>query len=74
MEITINIKNKKNASSFLELLKTIDYVEVVDVSEGEPGLLEEHRIILDERLNKVEAGEVTFKSWDLIKKKYGMIY
>lgn len=74
MEITINIKNKKNASSFLELLKTIDYVEVVDVSEDKHGLIEEHRIILDERLNKVEAGEVTFKSWDSIKKNYGMVF
>ncbi len=33
MEVTVNIKNKKKIAAFLNLIKEIDYVELVDVKE-----------------------------------------
>lgn len=70
MELTINIKNKENIDSFLKLIKKIDYVEIVDVKEDSSDLPVEHKVLLDERLKKVEEGKTTFKNWDLVKSKY----
>jgi hypothetical protein len=30
----------------------------------------EHKILLDERLKRVEEGKITYKNWNLLKKKY----
>ena len=70
MELTISIKDPKDIASFLNLIRKYDYVEIVDVKESNPDLPMEHRILLDERLKRVEDGKTSFKSWDLIKKKY----
>jgi hypothetical protein len=70
MELTINIKGQKNIASFLNLIREIDYVEIIDVKEESSDLPVEHKILLDERLKRVEEGKTTFKSWDLVKSKY----
>ncbi len=69
MELTVNIKEQSKIAAFLNLIKEIDYIEIIDVKEeGEFPI--EHRVLLNERLQKIENGETSFKSWDLIKKKY----
>lgn len=70
MKLTVNIKEQKDISAFLNLIKEIDYVEIVDIKDdvGEPSV--EHRDLLDKRLQRIEKGETTFKNWNLIKKKY----
>lgn len=70
MELTINIKDQKKIVSFINHLRQFDYVEIVDVNEEYSEIPEEHKKLLDERLKLVEEGKVTYKSWDLIKKKY----
>jgi hypothetical protein len=70
MELTINIKDPKDIASFLNLIRKFDYVEIVDVKENNPDLLTEHKILLDERLKRIEEGKTSFKNWDLIKTKY----
>jgi hypothetical protein len=70
MELTINIKGQKNIASFLNLIRKIDYVEIIDVKEESSDLPVEHKILLDERLKRVEEGKTTFKNWDLVKSKY----
>lgn len=70
MELTLNIKNQKDIASFLNLIRKIDYVEIVDVKENSPDLPVEHKKLLDERLKSVENGKTSFKNWDLVKKKY----
>lgn len=69
MELTINIKDKKNMASFLNLIRKYDYVEIVDVKEDSSYFPVEHKILLDERLKRVEEGNTTFKNWDLVKSK-----
>jgi hypothetical protein len=70
MEVTINIKGQKNITSFLNLIRKYDYIEIIDVKEDISDMPYEHKILLDERLGKLEDGKVLFKSWDSIKKKY----
>jgi len=70
MELTISIKDPKDIASFLNLIRKYDYVEIVDVKENDPDLPMEHRILLDERLKRIEDGQTSFKNWDLIKNKY----
>jgi hypothetical protein len=70
MELTINIKDPKDIASFLNLIRKFDYVEIVDVKENNPEIPIEHRILLDERLKRIEDGTTSFKNWDLIRNKY----
>jgi hypothetical protein len=70
MELTINIKDQAKIAAFLNLIKKMDYVEIIDVKEGSDKLPLEHRNLLDKRLQRLKNGETTFKNWDLIKMKY----
>jgi hypothetical protein len=70
MELTINIKDKKNLASFLNLIRKFDYIEIVDVKEDSSDLPIEHKMLLDERMKRVEEGKTSFKNWDLVKRKY----
>ena len=70
MELTINIKDQKKIASFINHLRQFDYVEIIDVNDDNSEIPVAHKTILDERLKLVEEGKVTYKSWDLIKKKY----
>ncbi|MGM0620688.1 MAG: hypothetical protein ACQETJ_06565 [Bacteroidota bacterium] len=70
MELTVNIKDQAKIAAFLNLIKKMDYVEIVDVKEGSDKLPLEHRDLLDKRLQRIKNGETTFKNWDLIKMKY----
>lgn len=71
MELTINIKNSKDIATFFNLIKKMDNVEIVDVKEDDEPLLHEHKVILEERLKRIESGETTFTKWELIQDKYG---
>ena len=70
MELTVSIKDQEKVAIFLNLLKNIDYVELIEVSEDRKDFMPEHVDILTKRLQKIEKGQVGFKSWDLIKAKY----
>lgn len=69
MELTVNIKEQSKIAAFLNLIKTMDYIDIVSVKDEE-SLPPEHRALLDERMQKIEKGASTFKPWDTIKKKY----
>ena len=70
MKITVNIKEQKKIATFLNFIKEIDYIEIVNLKEESQELPAEHRDLLDKRLQRLENGETTFKDWDLIKQKY----
>jgi len=70
MKLTVNIKEQSKIAAFLNLIKEIDYIEIVNVKEELLELPTEHKDLLDKRLQRIENGETTFKDWDLIKKKY----
>lgn len=64
----------------IELLQKLTWAEKFDMiqflwneiaSENEKlDIPEDHRIILQQRLDRIERGEATFKSWDEIRSKY----
>ena len=70
MELTISIKEQTKLAFFVKLLQEFEYVEIIDIKEDTPLLPNEHRELLKNRLKRIEKGETSFKSWDLIKKKY----
>ncbi len=70
MELTINIKEQKKIDFLISLLREFDYVEIIDIKENETIIHDEHRKLLDERLEKILNRKTSFKSWDLIKEKY----
>jgi hypothetical protein len=70
MKLTVNIKEQSKIAAFLNLIKEIDYIEIVEVKEESHELPAEHKDLLDKRLQSIENGETAFKKWDLIKKKY----
>lgn len=70
MELTINIKDNKYITSFLNLLRKFDYIEIIDVKEDSYDIPEEHKMLLDERLKMVEEGKTSFRDWEMVKKKY----
>ncbi len=70
MELTINIKDKKYITSFLNLLRKFDYIEIIDVKEDTYDIPEEHRMLLDERLKMVEEGKTSFRDWEMVKNRY----
>jgi len=70
MELTVNIKEQSKIATFLNLIKDLDYIEIVNLKEEPPELPAEHKDLLDKRLQRIKNGETNFKNWDLIKKKY----
>lgn len=70
MELTINIKKQSKLLDFLNLIKDIDYIEVKNILENISDIPNEHQIILEKRLQKIDAGEVNFKNWDEIQSNY----
>ena len=70
MELTISIKEQSKLAFFIRLLEEFDFVEIIDMHEKSTTIPEEHAQLLNERLEKIEAGLETFTSWDSIKQKY----
>ena len=70
MELTVIIKEQSKIAAFLNLIKEIDYIEIVNVKEELQKLPIEHKNLLNKRLQRIENGETTFKNWNLTKKKY----
>jgi len=70
MELTIHISELSKIAAFLNLIKEIDYIEIITVKEESTEIHIEQRKLIDKRLQSIENGETTFTNWDLIKKKY----
>ncbi|MBN2892610.1 MAG: addiction module protein [Bacteroidales bacterium] len=70
MELTISVKEKQKADFLIKLLQELNFVEIIDFKEDDDIYPDEHKRIIQERLEKIAKGETTFKSWNDIKKKY----
>jgi len=73
MELTISIKEQQKIAFFLKLLQEFDYIEIMDIKEDEILFSDEHKELIKKRLERIESGNTTFKSWDTIKQKYEKI-
>ena len=70
MQLTINIKEEEKSSFFINLLQELDFIEILDINEDEEFFPKEHKILLEERLEKIVSGKTKFNNWDVIKKRY----
>jgi len=70
MELTISIKEQSKLAFFIKLLQEFSYIEILDINENILSIPVEHKLLLEQRLQRIINGETTFKSWDLIKEKY----
>jgi hypothetical protein len=70
MELTISIKEQSKIQFLLQLLKEFEYVEILGIKDDNSEFPIEHQELLEKRLKSIELGKTSFKSWDLIKKKY----
>jgi len=70
MELTINIKEQSKLAFFIKLLQEFNYVEIIDIKENVATLQPEHKSLLKKRLERIESGETTFKSWDKIRSNF----
>ena len=70
MELTVSIKEHSNIAAFLNVIKKLDYIEIIDVRGDVEELPLEYRRLLEERLQRNERGETAFRNWDLIKQEY----
>jgi len=70
MELTINIKEQQKIAFFIKLLEEFDYIEITDIKDDKSTISENHKILIDRRLNQIENGETSFQTWDIIKQKY----
>ena len=70
MELTVDIKKQNDITAFLNLLKELDHIEIVNVKEENQELPSEHKDLLDEKIHRIKNNKTTFKNWDSIKKKY----
>ena len=73
MTYTIKIaETSPKAKSIIEMFKMLavdyDFLQITE-TEDLSSLSDEHKKLLDNRLEKIEKGESTFKNWDIIKQK-----
>ncbi len=72
MELVLNITEKNKIDLFLNLIKEFSFVELVSVNDNESNIPENHRELLDQRIQAIDAGEASFRSWDVIKNEYNI--
>ncbi len=54
----------------MSLLQEFHYIEITDMQDDTPNFPDEHKTLLDERLVRIERGETSFRSWEIIKQRY----
>ena len=70
MELVLNITEKNKIDLFLNLIKEFSFVELVSVNDNEFNIPENHKELLDQRIKAIDAGEATFRNWEVIKNEY----
>jgi len=70
MELTISITEQNKLAFFIKLLQEFEYIEIIDIKEENHTVPSEHKKLIEKRIKRIERGETTFKSWNLIKKRY----
>lgn len=71
MELTLRITDMQRLTFLIEVLQALQYVEIVSMKEDQNSEIpESHKKLLNERIERIENGQTTFRSWNEIKQKY----
>lgn len=68
MQLTLNIKDENKVNFVLELIKSFDYIDIIQEE-----LSPEQKKEIDRRLKLIENGETNFHSWEDVKKEINAI-
>lgn len=74
--ITVKLKNEKNLSMLIDLLRSVNFVESVEVYEDDDELSEEEIAMVEERWEEYKRNPKSAVPWetvkDKIRKKHGL--
>lgn len=69
-QLLLNITDEKKASKLIEFLRTLNYINIQELSEENIQITEAEKKLMRKRLKN--AKEEDFKDWDEIKEKYNI--
>ena len=69
-QLLLNISDEKKANKLIEFLKTLNYINIQELSEENIMIPEAEKELMRKRLKN--AKEEDFKDWDDIKKKFNL--
>jgi hypothetical protein len=67
--ITATLKNEKNLEMLADLLKSINFVDSVEISEGDDKLSDEEITMVEERWTEYKKSPEAVIPWDKVKNK-----
>lgn len=69
-QLLLNISDEKKASKLIKFLKTLNYINIQELSEDNIIIPESEKVLMRKRLEN--AQEEDFKDWEEIKKKFNL--
>ena len=69
-QLLLNISDEKKANKLIEFLKTLNYINIQELSEENIMIPEAEKKLMRKRLKN--AKEEDFKDWEDIKKKFNL--
>ncbi|MGM0479070.1 MAG: hypothetical protein ACQERC_07580 [Bacteroidota bacterium] len=69
-QLLLNISDEKKANKLIEFLRTLNYINIQELSEENIVIPEAEKELMRKRLKN--AKEEDFKDWDEMKKKFNL--
>lgn len=69
-QLLLNISDEKKANKLIEFLRTLNYINIQELSEENIMIPEAEKKLMRKRLKN--AKEEDFKDWDELKKKFNL--
>jgi len=69
-QLLLNISDEKKANKLIEFLRTLNYINIQELSEENIMIPEAEKKLMRKRLKN--AKEEDFKDWDELKKKFNI--
>lgn len=70
-QFILNISDEKKAFKIFEFLRTLNYIDIQELSEENAPILESDKILMRERYETAQDSD--FKDWNDVKKKFDVI-
>lgn len=70
-QFILNISDEKKAFKMFEFLRTLNYIDIQELSEENAPILESDKVLMRKRLETAQDSD--FKDWNDVKKKFDVI-
>lgn len=71
-QFILNISDEKKAFKMFEFLRTLNYIDIQELSEENAPILESDKVLMRKRLETAQDSD--FKDWNDVKKKFDVIW